>query len=95
MVAWIEAAGLQVQGMSNFGPNLVSFLLTPRERRWYIMGEYVLPNDVPTGHQVKQALTKKPPRVENILMGYLNSHLENPRDEREDDLSTILTSHAG
>ena len=49
VVAWIEAAGWQVEGMSNFGPNLVSFLLTPRERRWYIMGNMCCQTTCPWG----------------------------------------------
>ena len=90
VVLWREEVGWQVEGMSNFGPNLVRFLLTLGERRWYFGGDYVLPNDVPTGHQVDQELTEKPPGIENILMGDLNSKLENPRNEHEE---TILDDH--
>ena len=50
-VVWQEEAGWQVEGVVNFGPNVVSFLLTSGVSRWYNVGLYVPPNDVPAVHQ--------------------------------------------
>ena len=46
--------------MVNFGPNVVSLLLLSGVRRWYVVGAYVMPNDVPKVHQVEQALAENP-----------------------------------
>ena len=50
----------QVEGTASFGPNMVSFLLMFGARRWYVVGEYMPPNDVPSVHCVKQALRAAP-----------------------------------
>ena len=51
------------------------------------------PNNAPAVHHVDQELTAKPPETETIFMGDLNAHLEDPQDEREDDLVTALANH--
>ena len=55
-VVWRVAKGWQVENTAIFGPNVVSFLLILGERRWYIVGAYVPPNDVPAMNLVEQAL---------------------------------------
>ena len=92
-VIWREEVGWQIEGMVNFGPNMVSFLLKSGESIWYVIGAYVPPNDVPTVHQVEQLLTENPKWVETILMGDLNERLEEPCDKREEDLTTSLADH--
>ena len=52
--------GRHVEGTASFGPNMVSFLLMFGARRWYVVGEYMPPNDVPSVHCVKQALRAAP-----------------------------------
>ena len=47
MVVLREEAGLQVEGIINFVPNLVTFLLKSGLQRWYVVGAYMPLNDAP------------------------------------------------
>ena len=67
--------GWQVQNTARFGSNVVSFLLTPGERKCYVVGAYVPPNVRASVHRVEQALRAAPKRLELILIGYLNAGL--------------------
>ena len=87
-VFWRAAKVWKVKNTDILGPNMVSFLLTSGERRWYVVGVYMPPNDVPDVHCVEQALQAAPKRLEMILMGDLNARLGKPRDECEKDLAT-------
>ena len=89
-LVWRAALGWQVEFKVYFGPNLVSFLLTLGARRWYILGAYVLLNDIPAINCVEEALIAAPKELEIILMGDLNVRLRYPCDKREKDLETVL-----
>ena len=92
-VIWQEEAGWQIKGMVNFGPNMVSFLLKSGASRWYVIGAYVPLKDVLTVHQVEQVLAVNPKWIETISMRDLKSSLEEPQDEREEDMTTSLDDH--
>ena len=77
-----EEAGWQVEGMENFGRNVVSFMLTFMAQRWYVVGVYVPPNNVPAVHRVDQALVTKTKGLETILVGYLNVRLGELQDNQ-------------
>ena len=70
-----EEAGRQVQGMVNFGPNVVSFLEILGVRGCYVVRTYVTPNNMPAVHQMNQALSKNTKGIVNIFMGDLNASL--------------------
>ena len=55
-LVWREDAGWQMEGITNFGPNVESLLLTLGSRRWYVLGVYVPPHDAPAIHRIEQAL---------------------------------------
>ena len=76
--------------MVNFDPNVVGFLITVGAIQWYVVGSYVLPNDVPAVHHVEQALEAASKGLQIILMRDLNVQLKTPRDEREEDMATAL-----
>ena len=76
--------------MASFGPNVVSFILTPGARQWYVVGSYVPPNGVPAVHHVEQALRVTPKGVEMVLMGDLNVQLGNPHGKHEEELAAAL-----
>ena len=59
-MVWREATGWQVEGIVNFGPNMVSFLLTSGARLWYVLWECVPQNNEPDMHCVEQALVVAP-----------------------------------
>ena len=82
--------GWQVEDTASFVPNVVSFLCTSGARLWYIVGAYMPPNDVPAVHCAEQTLRAVSKGLEVILMGDLNAHLEDPREEREEDLKMVL-----
>ena len=85
-----RGSGWQVEGIFNFVPNVVSFLLTPDLRRWYIIGAYVSPNKTPTVYHEDQDLESATRRVEVILLGDLNVRLRELRNKREEELATKL-----
>ena len=68
-MVWRAAKGWQVEDMASFGPNMEMFLPTSGARRWYVVGEYVPPNNVPAMHRVEQALRAAPKGIEIILTG--------------------------
>ena len=51
-VVWHQKLVWKVKGMENYGPNVVSFLLILGVQRWYAVGAYVPPNDMPMVHRV-------------------------------------------
>ena len=55
-VLWRAAKGWQVEITASFGPNVVSFLLMLGSRRFYVVGAYDTPNDMPAVHSVDQVL---------------------------------------
>ena len=53
-IFWREAKGWGVEGVWSFGPNVFSFIITSGRKRWYSVGAYVLPNDLPTTNWIRQ-----------------------------------------
>ena len=79
--------------MRIFGPNMVSFTVMLGQKRWYAVGEYVPLNNLLTVHWITHALACGPERVGKLLVGNLNACLENPVDQREEHLATVLLVH--
>ena len=55
-MVWKEEVGCQIEGITYFSPNVVSFLLMTDLQRWYVFGLYVTPNDAPTIYCVEQVM---------------------------------------
>ena len=72
---------------------MVSFIITPGRKSWYGVGAYVPPNDLPMINWVRQALECGPKGMGNLLVGDLNSCLENLRDQREEKPATVLVGN--
>ena len=72
---------------------MVSFIITLGRKRWYGARAYMLPNDPPTINWISQELEFRPKGVGKLLVRDLNACLENPRDQREEQLSTVLAGH--
>ena len=79
-----EKSGWQLEGITNYGPNVVSLLLTTGRRRWYVIRSYVPQNDAPTCACVEQVIGNAVKGVEVILMGDLNVRLLEPYDAWEE-----------
>ena len=61
--------------------------------RWYIIGAYQPPNNVPAVRRMEQSLALKLKMVETILLGDLNARLGEPCDKREEDLVMALADY--
>ena len=81
-----------MEGIINFGPSVVIFLLTSGSRRWYIVGAYVPPNDAPAIYCVEQDLEEAPRGVEVILLGGLNVRLQEPHNKHKEELAMALAN---
>ena len=60
---------------------------------WYIIEAYVPLNNMTAVQWVEQELEEKPKELETILMGGFNARLGDPREKREGQLATALSSH--
>ena len=79
--------------MRNFGPNVVSFIITSGRKRWYGVGAYVPPNNLPMINWIRQALEYGPKGTRKLIVGDLNVCLENPRDQQEEQQATVLAGY--
>jgi hypothetical protein len=67
------------------GPNVLSFQLVLGTTWYYIMGCYILPNDLTTLMHIEQAWLACPSGCTPIMLRDLNVNLAAPCDERKDD----------
>ena len=74
-VVWREKAGCKIEGIANYNPNVVIFLLTTGLQRWYIVRGYVPPNDTPTVVYVEKSLGNAAEGVKCILLDDLIARL--------------------
>ena len=74
-----------VEGVHQFGPNVISFQLETGERRWYIFVCYLATYDTSTIESVIAALNERPWGAELLVAGDLNINLAEPEgDHREE-----------
>ena len=92
-IVWREESGCKVESATSFGMNVVIFTITVERKFWYVVGAYITLNDQPTVHQVEKALARGPAGEEMLLFGEVNSPLEQPRDQREEDLVTAIADY--
>jgi hypothetical protein len=92
-VFWRNSPHWQVEAYRTYGPNVASFQLTSGKRRWYVVGEYILPADTVTLEQVSKALDERLEGVEPILLGDLNANLAEPVQSREHEIAAAMASH--
>ena len=55
-----EESVWQIIGAKIFGANVVIFKIMAGQKRWYVIGAYLSPNDHTTVHHVEQAISKFP-----------------------------------
>ena len=79
--------------MRNFVPNVVSFIITSGWKRWYGVGDYVPPTNLPTTNWIRQVLECGQKGMRKLLVGDLNTCLKNSRDQREENLATVLAGY--
>ena len=79
--------------MRKYGPNVIGFQLATGERRWYIVGCYLAPDDTLTIARVVEALRDQPKVAELLVVGDLNTNLVTPEgDRREEDIAATIAT---
>ena len=82
-----------VEAVQKFGPNVVGFQLATGERRWYIVGCYLAPDDTSTIERVVEAIRERPKGAELLVAGDLNVNLAYTEgDRRGEDITTTITT---
>ena len=57
-IVWWEQAVCQVEGTTNYGPNMVSFIIMEGCKRWFVVGSYITINNQQKEHWVEQDLSR-------------------------------------
>ena len=71
-----------VEAVERFGPNVLGLQVVTGERRWYIVGAYIAPEDDETMERVVAAIGKKPQGVELMVAGDFNADIKAPEGNR-------------
>ena len=77
-----SAPHFAVEAVHKFGPNVVGFQMTTGERRWYIMGCYLVPDNTSTIESVVTAIKERPRGAELLVAGDFNVNLAEPEGDR-------------
>ena len=81
----------EVEDIQQFGPNIISSQLAMDERRWYIIGYYLTPDDALTIESVVAALIEHPQGSELLVAGYFNADFAQPEGAiREEEIAAAL-----
>ena len=79
--------------MEKFGPNVIGFKLATGERRWYIVGVYLAPDDTETMESDIKAIQSRPRGAELLVVEDFNVNLATPEgDRRAEDIATMLAA---
>ena len=70
-----EGAGFAVEELSPYGPNVISFKVVTGQRRRYIIGCYLAPDDARTIERVVTALSDQQRGTALVVAGDLNTDL--------------------
>ena len=82
-----------VEAVEMFGPNVIGFQIVTGERRWYIVGVYLAPDNTETMERVTKAIRSQPRRAELLVAGDFNADLETPEgDRRAEAIATSLAT---
>ena len=71
-----------MEANQKFGPNAVGFNLVTGERRWYIMGCYLTPDDTLKIGSVVSALKERPRGARLLVAGDFKVKLSEPEGKR-------------
>ena len=85
-----------METVQQFGPNVVGFHLATGERRCYIVGCYLAPDDTLTIENDVAALKELPRGAELLVAGDFNVKLsELEGDRRREDIAAALATEGG
>ena len=86
MFHW-PAPHFAVEAVQKFRSNVVAFQLATRERRWYIVGCYLAPNDILTIESIVAALKEEPRGAKLLGARDINTKLSEPEGDRSESIS--------
>ena len=90
-VFYRPAPHFTVEAVQLFGPNVVGFQMAMGERRWYIVGCYLAPDNTSTIESVVAALKECPRGSKLLVAGDFNVKLLEPEiDRRGEDTKAAL-----
>ena len=69
------APHFEVEAVQKFGQNVIGFQLATGERRWYIVGCYLAPDNTSTIETVVEAIRERPKGAELMVAGDFNINL--------------------
>ena len=78
------APHLAVEAVRKYGLNMIGFQMATGERRWYIMGCYLAPDNISTIERVVKALWDPPKVAELLVAGDLNINPAAPEGYRRE-----------
>ena len=82
-----------VEAVQKFGPNIVGFQMEKGERRWYIVGCYLAPDDTLTIESFFAALKERPRGAKLLVVGDFNVNLSEPEgDRRVEDIAAAMAT---
>ena len=82
-----------VDVVEKFGPNVLGFQLATGARRWYIVGEYIAPEDTETMERVVAEIRKKPRGAELMVAGDFNANIAAPEgNRRAENIATDIAT---
>ena len=82
-----------VEAIQRFGPNVIGLQLVTGERRWYIVGCYLAPEDTSKIERVVEALKERPKGAKLLVAKYTNANLAAPKgDRRGEDIAAYLAT---
>ncbi len=84
---WRASDLYEVEEVELHGPTVLSFELVLGATRYYIVGCYILPNNLTTLTHVEQAWMACPKGCLPIVLGDLNINLTAPRDEQDETIA--------
>ena len=74
------------------GPNVMVWQVVTGEKRWYIVGAYIAPEDEGTMETVVKAIGRRPPGAELMVAGDFNVDILAPEGRRSENIATDLAT---
>ena len=84
-----------MEAVREYGPNVLSCEVVTGARRWYIIGCYLAPYDTETIERVVTALGYRPKGTALIVVGDLNTDLEDSESDRRGTEIVAAMTEAG
>ena len=85
-----EYEAFEIKATKIVTPNLITFQLVTGDKRYYVIGIYIPPNNTEGGNNLWVAWEAFPANCRPIVMGNLIINIRNPPDDRKADITDLL-----